>query len=99
MNITITKKQFEAIYFGINQIQGDLEAASDEDYIKDANEALEQLFEIVEKYKVARVKANELNEARRYIRSKNGWLPQAKVDKMARLLLNKIKKSHEDAIY
>lgn len=99
MNITITKKQFEAIYFGINQIQGDIEAASDEDYIKDANEALEQLFEIVEKYKVARVKAIELNKARRYIRSQNGGLPQAKVDKMARLLLNKIKKSHEAAIY
>lgn len=68
-------------------------------YIRDANEALEQLFEIVGKYKVARVKANNLNKARRYIRLQNGGLPQAKVDKMARLLLNKIKKSYEAAIY
>ena len=81
MKITITKKQFEAICFGINQLQGDLEAASDKDYIKDAGEAIDELYKIVEKYKVARVKASELNEARRYIRSQNGGLPQAKVEK------------------
>lgn len=91
MKITITKKQFEAICFGMNQLQGDLEAASDKYYIKDTSDAIDELYKIVEKYKVARVKANELNAVRRYIRSQDKQLSPAKVDKMARLLLKKRK--------
>ncbi|MBR4562187.1 MAG: hypothetical protein IKO23_09750 [Bacteroidales bacterium] len=40
----ITKAQQDALLFAITQIEGDLEAAEDEDYIKDARQALKELY-------------------------------------------------------
>lgn len=91
MRVSITKKEFEAILFGLDQISDALESASDEEYIKSANEAIDCLYNISDKYKIAQLKAKELNECRSYVRAQNAGMPQAKIDRLARGLLKKIK--------
>lgn len=97
MQISITEKEINAIDFGLEQIRDALEGSSSEEYKQGAEEAINELNGILRKYHLAREKANELNKAKRYIRSRNGWMPQAKVDKMARLLIKKIRE-HEKGL-
>lgn len=89
--MSISEKEIYAIYFGLEQINEALESSSNDDYIQSANEAINGLNSILRKYHLAREKANYLNDAKRYIRSRNGWVPPAKLDKMARLLIRKTK--------
>ena len=91
MQISITEKEVNAIDFGFEQIRDALEGSSSEEYKQNAEEAMRSLGNILRKCHLAREKANDLNDAKRYIRSKNGWMPPTKLDKMARLLINKTK--------
>lgn len=91
MRISITEKEFDAICFGLSQIESAIEAASDEEYIESANEACDHLDNIVDKYQKARVQANELNDARCYVRSRNMWMTQAEVDRIARKVIKRAK--------
>ena len=91
MQISITEKEVNAIDFGFEQIRDALEGSSSEEYKQNAEEAMRSLGNILRKYHLAREKANELNEAKRYIRSRNGYMPPTKLDKMARLFINKTK--------
>lgn len=90
MNISITKSEFDAIYFATDQVRSALEAASDEDYIRDANEALDALDNFINKYKKARIKASELNLARKIIHEKHKYVSRNQVDKMARAVIRDI---------
>lgn len=89
MQISITEKEVNAIDFGLEQIREALEGSTNDDYKQLADEAIDRLNNILRKCHLAREKANDLNKAKRYIRSRNGWIPPAKLDKMARLLLKK----------
>nr|DAV37256.1 MAG TPA: hypothetical protein [Caudoviricetes sp.] len=89
MQISITEKEVNAIDFGLEQVREALEGSSNDDYKQLADEAIDGLNNILRKCHLAREKANDLNKAKRYIRSRNGWMPPAKLDKMARLLLKK----------
>lgn len=91
MQISITEKEVDAIDFGLEQIREALEGSSNDDYKQLADEAIYRLNNILRKCHLAREKANDLNEAKRYIRSKNGWIPSGKLDKMARLLIKRSK--------
>ena len=51
MNISVTQREFEAILFATSQVEGDLEAATNEDYIKDAKGYLNNLYSLCRKYK------------------------------------------------
>lgn len=93
MQISITEKEANAIDFGLEQVREALEGSFNDDYKQLANEAIDGLNNILRKYHLAREKANDLNKAKRYIRSRNGWMPSAKLDKMARLLIKKVKKN------
>lgn len=93
MQISITEKEVNAIDFGLEQIREALEGSTNDDYKQLADEAIDRLNNILRKCHLAREKANDLNDAKRYIRSKNGWMPPAKLDKMARLLIKKVKKN------
>lgn len=95
MQISITEDEIKAIDFGLEQIRETLEGSSSDDYKKYADEAVNKLESLLRKYYLAREKANELNEAKRYIRSINGYMPPTKLDKMARLLVKKVKE-HEN---
>lgn len=92
MQISITEKEVNAIDFGLEQIRDALEGSSSEEYKQDAEEAMRSLGNILRKCHLAREKAKDLNDAKRYIRSKSGWMPPTKLDKMARLLIKKSKK-------
>ena len=89
MQISITEKEVNAIDIGLEQIREALEGSTNDDYKQLADEAIDRLNNILRKCHLAREKANDLNKAKRYIRSRNGWIPPAKLDKMARLLLKK----------
>lgn len=54
MNVSISQKEYDAINFAICQIEGAVEGADDEEYIKSANEALSALYSLIYKYKKAR---------------------------------------------
>lgn len=93
MRISINDKEFEAISFAIDQIESALE--SSEEWNKLARESQESLYSICEKYKSERVKTNELNEARRYVRARNPWRPQTIIDKLARAIVKKKNESQK----
>ena len=95
MNISITKSEFDAIYFATDQVRSALEAASDEDYIRDADKALDALYNVIDKYKNARVKAEELNIARKIIRGKHKDVTRNQVDKMARAVIRDINNNNK----
>lgn len=90
MQISITEKEVYAIDFGLEQIREAMEGSFSDEYKQDAEEAMRRLSNILRKCHLAREKANDLNKAKRYIRSKSGFMPSAKLDKMARLLLKRI---------
>lgn len=95
MQISITEKKVDAINFGLEQIRDALEGSSSEEYKQDAEEAMRILCNILRKYHLAREKSDELNKAKRYIRSKNGFMPPVKLDKMARLLIKKQRRRYK----
>ncbi len=98
MKVTITQKEFEAICFAVDQIEYDLESATaDREWVGLAKIALNQLGSLCNKFKDARWKANELNEARQYVRSKNKWMPSAQVDKIARAVIARTREDAEKA--
>ena len=50
MNISITKAEFEAIIFCKEQVVSQVEAASDEDFVNEANEAFDKIYSFEKKY-------------------------------------------------
>lgn len=94
MNISITKKEFDAICFAITQIETEIEAA-DDPFANDAGEQLDYLSNIVQKYKTARDKARNLNMAKSYIMLQRKDLSKIDAEKMARKLIKKIKDETE----
>ncbi len=92
MRITITPKEFAAIDFAAEQIREDLQSGDfEEEWVELANENLSHLMTVCFKFKDARRKATELNEARQLVRSRNHWMPSAQVDKLARALMARVK--------
>jgi hypothetical protein len=89
MNISITKKEFDAILFAISQIESALESSENEEWDEEAIQAIELLYCVCNKFKVSKAKAEELNEAKRYVRSQNHYLPPREVNKTARAVLKR----------
>lgn len=98
MNITITGKEYDAIHFAIGQVEVDLEAATNDDYIRGATDCLEALNSIVKKYHKARYNANLFRDARAEISRRNRNLRSRDIDKLARKLVRKIKENEKDII-
>lgn len=72
MTIRISEQEYEAIKLAIRNLN-----VNDDTIVNN-------LSNIINKYNQARIKANELNEARAYIRKKNPYMTQAKLDKLSR---------------
>lgn len=85
--------EYEAISFAINQIESEVEAASNKAFIEDANKAQSALYNIMEKYKKERDKASEFQVVRKLVAvSKEGrCLKPREIDALARKLLRKIR--------
>lgn len=94
MTITITEKEYDAIAFALTQVETEVEAASDEKFIADAEESCNSLYNIMEKYKKARYKAREFQYVRAFVaeRNRGRCLMPRDIDKMARSLLRQLKK-------
>jgi hypothetical protein len=89
MRLSINDKEFEAISFAIDQIESALESSEDLEWNELALKHQKSLYTICEKFKTERTRAEELNEARRYVRSRSPWRPQAEIDKLARTVVKK----------
>lgn len=93
MTITVTEKEYNAIYEVLNQVETDYEAASDKKYLESMSETIDLVNNVLDKYKKARFKAAEFKQVRAYVaeRNRNRCLRPRDIDKMARQLLKKIK--------
>ena len=93
MTITITEKEFDAIRAVLDQVETDYEAASDPDYLKTMGESIDHVNNVLQKYKAARQKANEFQQARAYIaeRNRNRGLLARDIDRLTRQVIKKIK--------
>lgn len=92
MTITISEKEYLAINFAVNQIQTEIEGASDEGFLKDADKHQNALYRIMVKYKKASKKANNFHSIRKEIVKKTqGWNLKARdIDLMTRMVLKKM---------
>lgn len=91
MNISITNKEFEAISFAICQVESALESSENEEWSSEAIKCINLLYEVCNKFKRSKAKADELNKARRFVRSRNHDLSPCDLNKMARAVLKKSK--------
>lgn len=93
MTITVTEKEFDAISFAIGQVEGAVEAATNEEYLEDAETHLKALYAVMKKYKNARQKANEFQAVRAEVarRNRNRGMRPRDIDKLARLVFKRIK--------
>lgn len=93
MTITISEKEYDAISFAVNQIETEIEGASDEGYLEDACRHQSALYRIMDKYKKARRKAMEFQMARAVVAEKNRGrcLRSRDIDAMTRKVLRKMK--------
>lgn len=89
MRLSLSYKDYEAISFAIDQIESSLESSENIEWNKEANDNMKRLYGICKRFQNEKLKSDELNEARRYIRSRNTFLPQSKVDKMAREVIKR----------
>lgn len=92
MTITVTEKEYNAIYEVLNQVGTDYEAASDKKYLESMSETIGLVNNVLDKYKKARFKAAEFKQVRAYVAERNrNRLRPRDIDKVARQLLKKIK--------
>lgn len=92
MTLTISENEYKAINFAVNQIQTEIEGASDKVFLEDANKHQSALYHIMVKYKKARKKANNFHSIRKVIVKKTqGWNLKARdIDSMTRKVLKKM---------
>lgn len=89
MTITITEKEFLAINAVYNQVALDYEAASDEVYLKTMGEELRLVSCVLNKWNLAKKKAENLKIIKAVIKQKKRTAGEKidDIDKLARLIL------------
>lgn len=94
MTITITEKEYRAISFALNQLQTEVEAASDKDFLDMANEATLAIYNVQKKYREARNKVRYFRLVRAMVKreNRNRKLSRQDIDKMTRQVIRLIKK-------
>ena len=66
--VSVTKAEYEAIMFCREQVTGAIEGASDENYVKEASEAIEGIVSFRKKYLKAVAKQNRLAMAKQAVK-------------------------------
>lgn len=89
MRLSLSYKDYEAISFAIDQIESSLESSENIEWNKEANDNMKRLYDICKRFQDEKLKSDELNEARRYVRSRSPWRPQAEIDKIAREVIKR----------
>lgn len=97
MTITITEKEYDAISFALGQVQTEIEGASDEEFLDMACKATEALYNVQEKYRKARMKANYFQSVRAEVsrHNRNRGLRARDIDAMTRQVIKKIKENEQ----
>lgn len=93
MTITISEKEFLAVHYAINQLEGDMEAATNENYLSEATENCAALYNVINKYEKARIKSNEFKYVRAEVARLNrgrGLRPRD-IDSITRRVMRKKK--------
>lgn len=91
MTITITPKEYEAIFQVLDQVYTDIEAASNEEYLESMALITKHVEDVLDKYRRAKQKAVEYQQVRAYVSQQNrGRMFRAKdIDKMTRALIKR----------
>ena len=92
MTITISEKEYNAVAFALTQVETEVEAASDEQFIAEAGECCAALYNIMNKYKKARAKAIEFQYVRAEVarRNRKAGLRPRDIDKLTRQVIKKM---------
>ena len=85
MNVSITKAEFEAIMFCKEQVVSQIEAASDEDFVNEANEAFDKIYSFEKKYYKAVQKHNNLLDAKQAVKKLHPELHGRMADRLVKL--------------
>lgn len=85
MNISITKAEFEAIIFCKEQVVSQVEAASDVDFVNEANEAFDKIYSFEKKYHKAVQKHNNLLDAKQAVKKLHPELHGRMADRLVKL--------------
>ena len=91
MTITLTEKEYDAISFAICQVETELEAATDEEYLAEAKTYVSALYDIMEKYKKAYQKAKYFQMVRAEVSKRNRNLRPRDIDKLTRQVIKRSK--------
>ena len=93
MTITVTEKEYEAIRQVLDQVRTDYESSSDKEYLKTMGENISLVYNVIDKYKKARYKANTFQQIRAEVsRHNRGRCVLAKdIDKIARKVMKQLK--------
>lgn len=85
MTINVTEKEYNAISFATCQIETTIEAADDESFIEDANNCLQCLYDIMEKFKAKNEKVRYFQAVRAEVSKRyRGKLRPRDIDKLTR---------------
>lgn len=85
MNVSITKAEFEAINFCKEQVVSQVEAASDKDFVNEANEAFDKIYSFEKKYYKAVQKYNNLLDAKQAVKKLHPELHGRMADRLVKL--------------
>lgn len=93
MNVSITKAEFEAIMFCKEQVVSQIEAASDEDFVNEANEHFEKIYSFEKKYYKAVQKYNNLLDAKQAVKKLHPELHGRMADRLVKLTVKQLNKN------
>lgn len=85
MNVSITKAEFDAIIFCKEQVVSQVEAASDEEFVNEANEHFEKIYSFEKKYYKAVQKYNNLLDAKQAVKKLHPELHGRMADRLVKL--------------
>lgn len=90
MMVSVTKAEYEAIMFCREQVTGAIEGASDENYVKEASEAIEGIFSFRKKYLKAAAKQNCLATAKQAVKKMHPEIKGQMFNKLVRIVAKQL---------
>ncbi len=90
MMVSITKAEYKAIMFCREQVTGAIEGASDENYVKEASEAIEGIVSFRKKYLKAVAKQDNLATAKQAVKKLHPEIKGQMFNKLVRIVAKQL---------
>ena len=90
MNVSITKAEFDAIIFCKEQVVSQIEVASDEEFVNEANEAFEKIDSFKKKYYKVVQKHNNLLDAKQAVKKLHPELHGRMAERLVKLTVKQL---------